>query len=560
MDSLYDPVRWLEEGRAFVERARSGKVSDEYLSRDIELPYDVSTWPQVWLAADLLTYDLGSALEAGVGIVLNAEHAITAKPEGDVDALLAAGDLEGAWRACFSPELADVIEAREAAAPIEKIAEPKKKSELEKVWASAATKLSPRSAFAGTWPTKWKDAQRRMRVLYGRPRSPLFAAAAIAFAGREDVGYTSISAQTYWQSMCWFIAEQADVRQLAALEALEQRVCAIEGRKELYATPALRAVTPRALSERTRAAIAALAVEKPAPRATLSLGSAEERGVAADLMIEEGDPRGELIVVQRTIAATGSTPELRKRQKQLLTKHVKAWCPPMIARDTCVFRDGVPVAGQLQFYSDAELASFAGGKALATFETLIIPGAAMGPIEPSTIADVVRSLPALRHVITTDQAVLAIARGAPTAIEHLTIEGSRVLGRERPGLPKLQRVDASVEHAVDIFGCSDAGLWDRLRRAGDHVAVVLSDLHVLDGDGWELWAEGAIVTAKARGGARAKSLAATLARVASWDGVRELRIPENFAAIEVEGVAVTPVAAVDPDRFGTSLWWSKARR
>jgi len=526
MESLYDPVKWLAEGRAFVERARCGTISDEYLSEDIELAYDVSAWPQPWLAAELLTHDLGSGLEAGVGMVLNAEHPVTVTPEGDVDALLAAGDLEGAWRACFAPELADAIEARDAAAPIE----------------------------------KWKDAQRRMRVLYARPRSPLFAAAALAFANREDVGYTSISAQTFWQSMCWFIAEQADIRQLAALEALEQRVCAIEGRKELFATPALRAVTPRALSERTRAAIAALAVEKPAPRPTLSLSSAEERGVAADLLLEEGDPRGELIVVQRSIAATGSTPELRKRQKQLLTKHIKAWCPSMIARDTCVFRDGVPVAGQLQFYSDVELASFGGAKALATFETLIIPGAAMGPIEPSTIADVVRSLPALRHVITTDEAALLLARGVPTAIEHLTIDGGRAIPRDRPGLPKLRRVDAPSVQGVDVFGCNDSGDWDHLRRAGKHVAVVLADLEFLDGGGWELWAEGDAVTAKPRVGSRAKSLAATLARVVSWDGVRELRIPENFAAITIEGVAVTPIAAIDPERFGASLWSSKSCR
>jgi hypothetical protein len=560
VESLYDPVKWLAEGRAFVERARGGTISDEYMSEDVELAYDVTAWPQSWLAADVLTYDLGSGLEAGVGMVLNAEHEITARPEGDVDALLAAGDLEGAWRACFAPELADVIEAREAAAPIEKIKEPKKKSELEKAWATAACTLSPRSAFAGTWPSKWKDAQRRMRVLYARPRSPLFAAAAIAFANREDVGYTSISAQTFWQSMCWFIAEQADVRQLAALEALERRVCAIEERKELYATPALRAVTPRALSEKTRAAIAALVVEKPAPRATLSLTSAEERGVAADLLLEEGDPRGELIVVQRTIAATGATPELRKRLKQLLAKHGKAWCPSMIARDTCVFRDGVPVAGHMQFFSDAELASFASAKALATFETLVIPGAAMGPIEPSTIADVVRSLPALRHVITTDEAALALARGAPTSVEHLTIEGSRALPRNRPGLPKLRRVDAPSAQPVDVFGCNDPGEWHRLRRTGKHVAVVFGDLDYLDGDGWELWAEGKTVTAKPRGGARAKSLAATLARVASWDGVRELRVPENFATIEIEDVVVTPIAAVDPERFGTSVLWSKSRR
>ena len=526
MDDFFDPAAWLAQGRATCELARSGKVTGDYHA-DIVLAYDVATWPQPWIAADLMTYDIGSARDAELNMVLTAENAVAPEPTGNVDALLAEGDVEGAWRACFAPELADVIEARDAAKPIEKIKEPKKKTELEKVWAQAAETMSPRSAFAGTWPSKWKDAQRRMRVLYARPRSPLFAAAAIEFSKRADLGYSSISAQTFWQALCWFVAAQGDVRQLSALAALERRVCEIEQRTQLFATRALEACIPRKVSEKTRAAIAALAVEKPAPRVELSIASPEERGVAADQLLLAGDPRGEFIVVQQRLVDDGPTKELLKQQKQLLKKHIKAWCPAMVARETCVFRGGVPVAGQLQFYSDVELRSFAGSKALATFETLMIPGAAMGPIDPETIADVVRSLPNLRHVITTDYATSCIAEGPPTALEHLTIEGKLAfeIGRGVPALRRLDAPFAGVIHTsapwfarLAAIGTDDPKAWAKLRRKGLAQAIVLGDQRYLDRatdereTTWELWAEGELITAKPRAGSTAKSLEQTLER------------------------------------------------
>src|SRR5204862_3218491 len=114
--------------------------------------------------------------------------------------------LEAAWRACFAPELAEAIEATDAALEPTAFKPPKKKSDAERAWAAMAATASPRSAFAGTWPSKWKDAQRRMRVLYQRPRSPLLASAAAAFAFQDDVPYTSKGSQTFWQALAWFIA------------------------------------------------------------------------------------------------------------------------------------------------------------------------------------------------------------------------------------------------------------------------------------------------------------------------------------------------------------------
>ncbi len=446
---------WLEKGTDQIARARAGTLAE--LEVNVELDSDLSSWPDTWVAAELLTFDEGSEWELGVTQIIATAHALAIAPTGDVVGLLeaamaASGDariaaLEAAWRACFAPELADLIEAldrdREAAAmPVAK-----KKKDTEVQWAEAATSAVPRSLFAGEWPKTWRDAQRRMRPIYARPRSPLFAAAAIDFTRRDPLPYTSIASSTYWQAHAWFIAEQGDVRQLAELEAFEKRMTPMWGERTL-ATEALRALSPRALPVKATRLLATLAVPaKPAKATKLSLASKEERTVAADQLLLDGDPRGELITVQEQLAAK-PTPALIKRQAQLLKKHAKTWVPNTVYRATCVFRGGVPVAGHLQCRSDPELAAMIGSKALATFETLVIDTTfAMGRIEPSTIAEVVASLPALRHVITTDNGAQAIACGAPTSIERLGVSGPREVAFDGPGLSKLARIDVSSIHA-----------------------------------------------------------------------------------------------------------------
>jgi hypothetical protein len=564
-----------------VRAARAGTFGAGRIE-PVTFDYDLTTWPDPWIAADLLTYGLETVEELEVDTVIDAENAITAKPVGQLDELLDRAEeatgadriaaLEAAWRACFAPELADAIEAADAAIVTPPLKEPKKKSELEKVWAAAAATASPKAAFAGTWPSKWKDAQRRMRVFYGRPRSPLLAAAASEFALQDAVPYTSIASQKFWQAFAWFIAEQCDVRQLDSLAALEARIGKFHGRTTAVATDALRAWERPALSDKVRARIAKLAVAKPKKHAALSLASADERSVAADQLLQAGDPRGEFITVQEAIAKK-PTPELVKRQVQLLKKHAKAWCPPGVYRDSCVFRHGVPVAGHLMPRSDSELESFIGSKALATFETLLVDGAnAMGPVEDETIAAVVRSLPNLRHAIVTDGAAELLASGEPTALEQLTADGAKKLKLDGPGLPKLVRLNLEdIKHGTVLpkklaeLGTSSAKLFDTLWREKRAPQVTLCELgkflhrHSASGDTpWELVVKLSAMTARPLAGSTAKSLTETLASVKSWAGVTMLRVPENFVeAVEKLAkktkVPVKTTSAFDPATLGISL-------
>lgn len=561
---------WLDKGNELIAKAR------------LEEPA-LAAWPDTWVAANLMTVDNGTEWELSATQVIDSEHALAVKPAGDVEALLeaalAAEDkiaaLEAAWRACFAPELAEVIEALDAHRDAPAMPVAKKKKDTEALWIEAAKTARPRSMFAGEWPKQWRGAQCRMRPLYERARSPLFAAAAIDFAKRDPLPYTSIASTTYWKAHAWFIAEQGDVRQVAALEAFEKRIAKQGGADKTCASTALASFKPRELSAKAKALLSKLAVPaKPAAKPKLSLASAEERSVAADALQLAGDPRGEFITVQEQIAKK-PTPELIKQQAKLLKKHAKQWVPGTIYRDSCVFRGGVPVAGHVMCRSDPELGSMAGSEALATFETLIIDRAfAMGDISPGTIAEVVASLPNLRCVITSDEGAMAIARGAPTNLERIVIEGDRAAPFDGPGVPKLTRVDAAALKdswvkkpwfaRLTALGITDPADWTEWRHDKLAPAIVFTDgmrwLHrhtPSEDTPWELWADAkGKVTAKPQAGSTGKSLLATLDRIASWKGVDQLYVPENFISAilrKTPKVDVSTIAAVDPATLGISL-------
>lgn len=580
---------WLVNGRQHIAAARAGTFVDRY---GRVVASDVAGWPEPWIAADLLTYDLETIRALEVETVLSQPHALTIAAVGDLDAALdrarepnnRLAALEDAWRACLDPEIADLIEALDVSLPLPKFAAPKKKADLELQWAAFAKTASPRGAVAIAWPAKWKDAQRRMRALYQRPRSPLLAAAVAQFAVADNVPYTSVGSQVFWTGVAWFLAEQGDMRQLDRLEQLERRIGIFTGRSELPASAALRALARPALAAAARAKLAGFASPPPQAAIKLSLASADERAVAADQLLAAGDPRGEFITVQQRVVAE-PTPQLIKRQAALLKKHAKAWCPSVVQRERCVFRGGVPVAGYLAYRSDSELESLVGSPALATFETLIIDGSSlMGSRSiAKTVCAVVRALPALRCLVTLHTTAGMLGNGPPCPIDHLVIVRGAVpkkpTGR---GLPELRRVD--VESIPDDWltagwlgelaeiGCQQPARWDavwrELARRSNAPRCVLVDhdyLHPLESDGetsWEVVIDsvpgGAIAIARPRPGATAKSLVASLSRVPAWDGIASVSVPSNFASaiaplVRKHAVAVTTTAAVEVASLGISL-------
>jgi len=570
-----DP-EWIAQGRTLVARARRGELTDD---DDLELAPDVAasiaTWPDPWVAAELLTHDLDTGREIDVDCVLYVPHELELPvAAGDVAALVdeAFGTrdpqaqiaaLEAAWRITRAPELADAIAALDATLPVAKPPSAKKKSDTEVAWMTFAATASPRDAFAGTWPVKWKDAQRRMRALYQRPRSPRLAAAAIAFANRDSLPYTSQASQTFWQSLAWFVAFQGDTRQLAALEKLERAVAEfVDKQGELVATAALRSFTPPALPASISKRIATRGVA-PSKPAALSLATPEERAVAADQLQLAGDPRGEFITLQTTIAAGGATPELQKRERALFKKHVKAWCPSALDRDGCVFRGGVPVIGYITANTDAELRSFVGSRALATLEEVAIYGEGMGRITAKTMADVARSLPAVHTVFTNDATALELSKGPATAIARLVVDGNRAHAYDGPGLPKLRRLDAETIRPTWIgtpwfaklaaVGCAEPGAWDELWRSGEVACPIVlypraRDLHLESVRRWELAAirdgEDVDIVATPLVGATAANLIEIMG-VASFTGVRMLRVPENVIEKIAKTAAKKKIARVD---------------
>jgi uncharacterized protein (TIGR02996 family) len=56
----------------------------------------------------------------------------------------------------------------------------------------------------------------------------------------------------------------------------------------------------------------------------------EPRRVYADLLLERGDPRGELIVLQLARAAGDATEAQVQRERALLNRHARAWLGPLV--------------------------------------------------------------------------------------------------------------------------------------------------------------------------------------------------------------------------------------
>jgi hypothetical protein len=218
----------------------------------------------------------------------------------------------------------------------------------------------------------------------------------------------------------------------------------------------------------------------------------------------------------------------------------------------------------------------AGSKSLATLETIIVDTSfAMGDIEEETIVAFAQMTPGLRTVITTDLAANLLARSDPAPhIEHVVLPGRALVAFDGGGLPSLRRVDAERVPArwpvtkwfgrLAEFGCADPAAWHQLWSEGVHEpAIVLAEhayLHARapaareEKTPWELVAKAGAITARPLPGSTAASLAATLDKVPSWEGVQTLCVPENFAAgVSIRGVRVEGILPIEPASLGISL-------
>lgn len=306
------------------------------------------------------------------------EQAVAARGQAQLELL------ERAWRACPAPELAAPILALSSGLKSKPLKLKGSIAAQHTQWASEAPTAPPAGLFATPWPTRWRDALRRVVVLYDRPASPALAAAALDFALQEPKVYTSIASQAFWQALAWFIAAQGDLSVLERLRTFEKGLADWVGRTETPATDALAARSPAPLPVEAAAILERLPASAPAPapsRRKLKLADPEERLVAADALLAEQDPRGEFILLQSRIADGDGTVELLAREQELLKKHGWSWVPVGVDPYSCIFRRGVVVSGAVSVRSDRELRALRGAAHLQTLEEFRVYSS-MGRLKP----------------------------------------------------------------------------------------------------------------------------------------------------------------------------------
>jgi hypothetical protein len=137
-------------------------------------------WPVPWVIADRFTRIPASSEGLGLARLLVMNHDLTLPAAaGDVVEVLerargASGSarldlLLDAWRVHPAPAIATLATRLEAGLRATELKLPmKKKADQEQRWMELTASERPRSLFAAPWPTRWRDAQVRMRSLYVR--------------------------------------------------------------------------------------------------------------------------------------------------------------------------------------------------------------------------------------------------------------------------------------------------------------------------------------------------------------------------------------------------------
>jgi len=215
----------------------------------------------------------------------------------------------------------------------------------------------------------------KLVALLRRPPDPRIGAALVALL--EDPPSRVDLQKHYWQRVFYLLARHASETQLLRCEAIAKDLRELRGpvamvrqlrhlvrRWSVREVPDLSRLKRRASAEAGSAQADLLLEQIYADPADDGI-----KAVYGDLLLEQGDPRGELIQLQ--FSGKRGT---KKRINELLKNHRPEWMGPLarvFSRSTVTFEGGFPATGQLAMdTTEAEVAEVADAREWATWRVL----------------------------------------------------------------------------------------------------------------------------------------------------------------------------------------------
>ncbi|MBA3538768.1 MAG: TIGR02996 domain-containing protein [Deltaproteobacteria bacterium] len=376
----------------------------------------------------------------------SATHLEAAADAAERDAwALACDALAAAWHVHPSRRVVELVAILDDRAPHPPI-DARTVAEREALWSERAASLDPAhlSALLATpWPAHPVQAFARVAALELWPRSPRIANALFAVHARRL--YTSSTGRKLSRRIFQVLLAHGDPTVTAYLDRLERDLDLVDRAARSMLAGIMRRRRPEEPTPSPREAAALVRLEQIVRRAAPSTVAASRdellaaiyaapfddgpRAVLADLLLEAGDPRGELITLQLEHAR----PANAQRERAMLRQAGNTWFDGLdkVGASDITLARGFPVA------ATTRTCNF-DGPAWATIESL-----AIDPL-PGVVfrgAPVLRGLRALhgvnslelRGVVLPDPAALDVLGvvGGAHGLADLTIETAlapRVLG------------------------------------------------------------------------------------------------------------------------------------
>lgn len=257
-----------------------------------------------------------------------------------------------AWREYEAPAIADLIDVATARAlvgrdPIDDAATLDARQAQWMELAASGDPLVVPWLIERTFTPRIALTVARLNALWKLPRDPRIAAGLLALTTRAGL----LARSSLWTRLLRIVRNQHDVRSIAAIEArLAQFEASAVAKTESETALAARLaqtrlmlagqiLVPPAPRDELFARVAERLADPDAARAVAVAKTAEDfcaeiwarpkddgpREVFADWLIEQGDPRGELIALQIARERGAAAPEGIKRERKLLAEHARTW-------------------------------------------------------------------------------------------------------------------------------------------------------------------------------------------------------------------------------------------